>query len=599
MQTLDKISYIDNVYVYCNSSYPFKVLEKEVPIRENAYVYVYRFPNGYSQPYYLYLNSHVISKVENGQYKAYSEIFSKNWHYEHLEDQRYYTEKINGNKDLFIDINKATPAVLIEHFKGKQSPERPVYDIFLPTKWKKIALDDKISPDNGVDTDGDSLTDWDEVDTIRLIWRADGSFSLPEIKLSYILRDVSRFKSPEFQALLSNGKTVHYLPIISDPSLVDSDGDGMNDDVDPNKLRNDFKVKKLRHDSYLRLDHHDLYQDTEHKIYYGSSQDWFSDFKSLSELYIFCRGDVDCNTAAASGCGLIAAADTIAYLTLYNNMDCNDYIQQLKKYDKIYGYPTNETTHTTTVYEQVGEKATSAFPGYNTDNDTIDYFEYINYARLLSHKIKLYENTGGALGFGSNSIKSCFNDWFKSSNIPYEAKWRNDNSRDTLYKRITSMIDNNIPVILSFDNTHFSTIEKEKEINGKVEIYYEKTRLKYYKSDFTNIDSVASHYMVVTELIDCSEEISKELGHKTMLKVSSSGIAKYIDLDEYCDLVNRISEAPDSPFYISTNLEYLKQDILKIGVDYFKEFISDYYVFAKEEIKSNFASNILEIRRKK
>ncbi|HRR78343.1 MAG TPA: hypothetical protein P5191_16310 [Ruminococcus sp.] len=181
----------------------------------------------FSVPYH---NSEAVSNVEEGKYKAFSQLFSSRLKYVYSDDQKNFSRRINENEDLFITINNATPAVLSEHFERKQSPERPVYDIFLPTKWKKIVLNDKLSPDNGVDTDGDCLTDWEEVDTIRLIWRADGSFSLPEIKLSYILRDVSRFNSPEFQALLSNGKPIHYIPVISDPSMSDSDGDDLTDE---------------------------------------------------------------------------------------------------------------------------------------------------------------------------------------------------------------------------------------------------------------------------------------------------------------------------------------------------------------------------------
>ena len=32
----------------------------------------------------------------------------------------------------------------------------------MPTRWKKITLKGNLSPDNGIDTDGDTLTDWNE-----------------------------------------------------------------------------------------------------------------------------------------------------------------------------------------------------------------------------------------------------------------------------------------------------------------------------------------------------------------------------------------------------------------------------------------------------
>lgn len=71
--------------------------------------------------------------------------------------------------------------------------------------------------------------------------------------------------------------------------------------------------------------------------------------------------------------------------------------------------------------------------------------------------------------------------------------------------------------------------------------------------------------MVITEIIDFSDEMSNKYNHSTLLKVSSWGKVRYIDLDKYCSLVNH-------------------------------EKSNNFSLFDK--IISNFSSNILEIKEK-
>ncbi len=68
---------------------------------------------------------------------------------------------------------------MIEHFERKMSPLRPVYEIIIPTKWKKIYLDGELSPTNGIDTDNDMLTYWEEVKVDELIVLSNGNYTLP------------------------------------------------------------------------------------------------------------------------------------------------------------------------------------------------------------------------------------------------------------------------------------------------------------------------------------------------------------------------------------------------------------------------------------
>ena len=54
--------------------------------------------------------------------------------------------------------------------------------------------------------------------------------------MAYFLKDISRFNTYEFVSLLKNMKPITYVPVLSDPSLVDTDGDCINDNNDNEPL---------------------------------------------------------------------------------------------------------------------------------------------------------------------------------------------------------------------------------------------------------------------------------------------------------------------------------------------------------------------------
>ena len=103
------------------------------------------------------------------------------------------------------------------------------YDIFVPTKWKTITLDGELNAVNLIDTDSDSLTDWEEVNTDLLLWHDDGSFELPTFTVSAYMVNCSRYNTPIYDFLKYDTPPIKYLPILSDPTEEDSDGDDLYD----------------------------------------------------------------------------------------------------------------------------------------------------------------------------------------------------------------------------------------------------------------------------------------------------------------------------------------------------------------------------------
>ena len=234
VSALGTITYTSESY-YCDRGQAFQKLFTNVNLRENADKFIYKFVNGRTKSYTNYDQTSVL----NSNLGAYSEIFPSNWYYEDASFGNNIRNRITGRGDLFITLNDDTYSEMIKHLEGKISPERAVYDILLPTNWKKVQLEGEISPGNHIDTDKDSLKDWEEVDTDSLIWNADGSFDLPTFNIATIVSHLKRFNSIPLNEYQFSSKEHYYLPIISDPTMKNSDDDALDDADDSEPLYHD------------------------------------------------------------------------------------------------------------------------------------------------------------------------------------------------------------------------------------------------------------------------------------------------------------------------------------------------------------------------
>ncbi len=282
---------------------------------------------------------------------------------------------------------------------------------------------------------------------------------------------------------------------------------------------------------------HKLSQEDYLKIIYNGEQRYGCDQSWLNDIDEEVLKAHDLSSTFA--CGLVAAGDLIAYLNLYTKINMKDFAND-NGFSKL-----ADTTPINDLYNCYG---------YNESNDTIDYYKYMNYIAKLSDIIKIYDATDGAIAIGPNSIKSCLNKIFKynsDSKYDYTVHWRNNNAKDKLKERIRKSLGNNLPVIISFD--HPTPDQEDLK-------FYTKSGEVNFKDDTTT----TSHYMVITEITEYSKDAAKVVGHSTMIKVASWSRDLYVDLDEYSDIVNS---------------------------DVDKKMFNHVY--------NNFASNILEIGRKK
>ena len=82
-----------------------------------------------------------------------------------------------------------------------------------------------------MDTDKDTLTDWEETDVDRLIWNGD-TYTFPTLDVKNHLATLAKFQQSSCGDLLNTIETKRYLPILSNPTVKDTDGDQIDDNRD-------------------------------------------------------------------------------------------------------------------------------------------------------------------------------------------------------------------------------------------------------------------------------------------------------------------------------------------------------------------------------
>lgn len=225
-------------YTICNSNskknHKFNTLINEVRFQDNSDRFIYTFHNhGNARTSYDSISSLDFCRMKLG---IYSEILPVNWYYPDSQYEITLKKEITDNNGLFIEIDSNTLTAITENIENNLSYVRPVYEIIIPTKWKKIYLDGELSPDNGIDTDGDTLTDWEEVKVDELIVLSNGNYTLPEFTLKSLFETLKRYDNDEYLFITGNTLPIYYLPVLSDPTEPDTDGDGVWDKDDGNPL---------------------------------------------------------------------------------------------------------------------------------------------------------------------------------------------------------------------------------------------------------------------------------------------------------------------------------------------------------------------------
>jgi len=191
-----------------------------------------------------------------------------------------------------------------------------VFRAVLCSGLSTVILDAPLAKGGSTDTDEDGLTDSDEV-MWDLISIEDGQVILPTLETCIQNQEGYGQIGPWIMYLWDYIKDLTILPVYSDPTRKDGDGDGYDDPDDPRPLKNDVIITKLSDEvSFVPIK-------LGSSLCYGGDQDWSDDEK-----------------IKMGGCGTTAAANITAYYALHK-----DGYDHLYEYDKDPIIRSDFTTH--------------------------------------------------------------------------------------------------------------------------------------------------------------------------------------------------------------------------------------------------------------
>lgn len=186
----------------------------------------------------------------------YSELMPEGYYYIYPSYGQQVNDAIASTNGISITYGSNSANTVYNHIIQNSAPPQVKFDAITAVGWDTIVLDDVLDKFNGVDTDDDSITDWDEVDTNKLKWNNDGTVVLPSLsecmafaKKSYSEDGIKQYKADQWVSGMPDSAFQSYLeyiftktfvlPILSDPTKRDSDLDGIPDPLDSKKLEKD------------------------------------------------------------------------------------------------------------------------------------------------------------------------------------------------------------------------------------------------------------------------------------------------------------------------------------------------------------------------
>lgn len=229
---------------YANRGTAFSKLISDVAFKKAASKFVFQVMNGNTT-----VGSGYFSQLDACSRLSinYTELMPSGYSYVSSSYANDVANAIAKTKGLNLTYNSSTSTTTVyNHICECVAPPRTEYQAIVPTGWKTIKLKGILDPNHDVHSDEDGKPDWHEVDNEHIGFNSDGSVILPTIEecinfadKPYAENGLSRFRSDHwvsgmpsstFEQYFSNVLSSTYvLPIFSDPTNKDSDGDGLLD----------------------------------------------------------------------------------------------------------------------------------------------------------------------------------------------------------------------------------------------------------------------------------------------------------------------------------------------------------------------------------
>ncbi|MCM1316440.1 MAG: hypothetical protein NC244_13840, partial [Alistipes senegalensis] len=239
-EALSKITYTITSGL-CHTAPSFSKVFYGINYQQGSYRSVYRFINGNT----LTDAGFDATITHRMGLNSYSEIYNPDWNYVDNDYNRRIKQTIEGRNDIFGALSDSTTNELINHIKSKVNNKCAVYEVFLPTNWKKITLKGQLSPTNSINSDEDSLTDWEEVDKDKLVLLDNNDYTLPYTTISHLIVRTENIYTDDPEWLFNIHEPIYYLPVISDPTMEDSDKDGILDHDEYTNITTDSRYDNI------------------------------------------------------------------------------------------------------------------------------------------------------------------------------------------------------------------------------------------------------------------------------------------------------------------------------------------------------------------
>ena len=232
---------------YTDRGNAFRMLQNNVDFRENASKFIFQVMNGSTDVGSMYFDQiNTCSRLGIN----YSELMPSGYYYLSPSYGQQVADAIASTNGLNATYSTDSSNHVYNHICEYAAPPQVEFNAIVPTGWKTISLNGILDSENGVKSDDDTLTDWEEVMTEKLSWDTDGTVILPTIQkcISYATKPyaedgLARFKSDQWISGMPSSDFERYLyyvinntyilPIYSDPTNEDTDGDGLLDINDP------------------------------------------------------------------------------------------------------------------------------------------------------------------------------------------------------------------------------------------------------------------------------------------------------------------------------------------------------------------------------
>ncbi|MBQ7588295.1 MAG: hypothetical protein IJT37_09770 [Lachnospiraceae bacterium] len=227
---LNKVENIEATEMYIEPQLHTLVID--IPFRETAYRAAYFFGNTY-RTFESELYSYDIARINvrciiNNPYTA-----TDSW-YDTL------SQRTKGLL-LYNYVDFADDAIAFM-YGSTDVYELHNYNMISSAGIKKISLKDRLNIHSNIDTDEDTLSDWSEINTEQITVDDNGNAVLPTYfdYLNMYYKDKYNDWKKQYRRLRDrNGRNlddmlseVIVLPVLSDPTMKDSDGDGINDNIE-------------------------------------------------------------------------------------------------------------------------------------------------------------------------------------------------------------------------------------------------------------------------------------------------------------------------------------------------------------------------------